>query len=98
MRNGVINTRHFSPQPQRAMKEEFIHQIDCWKEMIADEEHKLEDEMLICECFCVSVGDIRNRFKNKNDFNLELIKSERGFSSGCTSCLKQLDEQLDKIF
>lgn len=50
---------------------------------------KLDDNILICECKCISVGMIRDKFKNKQ-FDLDLLKKELGLGTGCSSCIKDI--------
>jgi hypothetical protein len=48
----------------------------------------LDGEVLICECFCVSVNDIRNTCPD--DLDLDLLAQRFGFGTGCMTCLKDL--------
>lgn len=76
------------------MDREFLRQIDSLDDLLADE--KLEDEVLICECFCVSVKDIRETCAGKVD--LELLQDQFSMGLGCQSCLKRKDSWIHKIF
>lgn len=53
-------------------------------------------ETLICECMCVSMGDIRD-FLQKKDTNFEDLRKELGLGSGCSSCLKSSSHWRDLI-
>ena len=48
----------------------------------------LDGEVLICECFCVSVNDIRSTCPD--DLDLDLLAQRFGFGTGCMTCLKDL--------
>lgn len=58
----------------------------------------IEDEILICECMCVSALDIRNLFKNSKIVDLEVLKEQLRVGQGCSSCLKSFEQWKDKIF
>lgn len=69
----------------------------------------LDAETLICECKCLSVGDIRNELLNKFDkealttgkietVHLVYLKEHLGLGSGCSSCLKSLSDWQGAIF
>jgi NAD(P)H-nitrite reductase large subunit len=62
------------------------------------EKNLLDDEVLICECFCVNARDIRNTFDDKAMIDVEILKKNFGFGEGCRSCLKNKDIWIDKIF
>jgi NAD(P)H-nitrite reductase large subunit len=57
---------------------------------------KLDDEVIICECFCVNVADIRRI--QKNEVNIESLKKSFGLGNGCSSCLKTTHKWKNKIF
>jgi NAD(P)H-nitrite reductase large subunit len=80
------------------MDKEFLSQIDQVAELIAPEAEKLADDVLICECFCVSVGDIREACRDLGTFDLELVQNNFSLGHGCQSCLKQIDSWSLKIF
>lgn len=48
---------------------------------------KFSDDLLICECMCLSAGDIRKCLK-ENVVDLNLLTCELKLGSGCSSCLK----------
>ena len=50
---------------------------------------KMSDDHLICECMCVSAGEIRQLLREKT-FDLDLLRHEFGLGSGCSSCIKTL--------
>lgn len=70
--------------------------IDTWEKEETFAPTKLEQDYLVCECFCVSVADIREVCKDEVD--LELLKNEYSFGQGCQSCLKNRDHWCHLIF
>lgn len=69
----------------------------------------MESETLICECKCVSVGDIRTELKSKfkkealttgkiETVHLSFLKERLGLGSGCSSCLKSFNDWSGRIF
>lgn len=58
------------------------------------------DDLLICECKCLSVGDIREALVTgkKNTVDLNYLRENLGLGSGCSSCLKSFDSWKSKIF
>lgn len=78
------------------MDKDFLHQIENVDELIPRPEEKLDDETLICECFCVSALDIRETCTNFVD--LDLLKKRFNLGEGCQSCLKNKDTWINKIF
>jgi bacterioferritin-associated ferredoxin len=58
----------------------------------------LSDEVLICECYCVSVLDIRQTLSNNSQINLELLREKYGLGSGCGRCVKELNDWKNLIF
>lgn len=79
------------------MDKEFLKQIDQVDELLEPLE-KLDDEILICECFCVSVADIRRFCADTQKVDLLALQSALGLGTGCQSCLKRSDYWVDKIF
>jgi bacterioferritin-associated ferredoxin len=77
------------------MDKDFLHQIETVNDLI-HEAQKLDEETLICECFCVSVKDIRELCSGEVD--LPLLQKELSLGQGCQSCLKRADDWIDKIF
>jgi NAD(P)H-nitrite reductase large subunit len=80
------------------MDKEFLIQIDRVEELLTPRTAKLDDEVLICECFCVSVGDIREACKELGAFDLKTVQDNFSLGHGCQSCLKQIDSWANKIF
>lgn len=78
------------------MDKEFFRQIDELDELLQPSP-KLDDELLICECFCVSVGDIR-KFSEGSKVDLEALGNSLGLGHGCQTCLKRSDDWIEKIF
>lgn len=78
------------------MDKEILGLIDSVDELIPQAREKLADDVLICECFCVSVGDIRSLCENQVD--VDLLKDQLNFGGGCQTCLKRMDSWIDKIF
>ncbi len=77
---------------------EFLSQIDQVPELVPSVPEKLADEILICECFCVSVGDIREACSNQGHVDLETLKAQFSLGQGCQSCLKEFDSWSKQIF
>ena len=78
------------------MDKDFLLQIENVNELVSDAFEKLDDETLICECFCVNAKDIRELCESHVD--LDLLQDHFGMGQGCTSCLKRKDSWVDKIF
>ena len=60
----------------------------------------IDDEVLICECMCISAGEIR-RFLSENqlaDVDLETLKRELNLGRGCGSCMKRFSQWKEKIY
>jgi len=79
------------------MDKEILSQINTVDELISSIE-KLDDEVLICECFCVNVGDIREICHSLRVFDLKKVQDEFNLGNGCQNCLKQIDTWVNKIF
>lgn len=58
----------------------------------------LNDDVLICECMCVSALDIRELFRDTREIDLKMLKEQLGVGQGCSSCIKSLDQWKGKIF
>lgn len=81
------------------MDREFLRQIDQVSELISDlPGEKLDDEVLICECFCVSVADIRRTCAEAQKVDIRLLQERLSLGHGCQSCLKSQDSWVNKIF
>ncbi len=78
------------------MDKEFLRLMDNVDELIARPREKLDDETLICECFCVSAGDIRELCSTEVD--LDLLKERLNLGGGCQTCLKNKESWIKKIF
>jgi NAD(P)H-nitrite reductase large subunit len=79
------------------MDKEFLSQIDRVDELTSSTE-LLTDETLICECFCVNVGDIREACHLLGAFDLKTVQGEFNLGHGCKGCLKQIDSWVNKLF
>ncbi len=55
-----------------------------------------EDDELICECECVSLGEIRG-FAKDHKISLETLKEHFNLGAGCSSCVKNYDFWKTKI-
>ena len=75
--------------------QEFLKQIDKITEILPNQDQKLDNSTLICECFCVSVEDIRQVCREQVD--LELLREKYQFGGGCQSCLRRKDDWFDRI-
>lgn len=83
----------------KIVDKEFLRQVEKADEFLTQNvPEKLADDVLICECFCVSVLDIREAFKDTSEVDLGALK--RGFcmGEGCQSCVKAAPEWMSKIF
>lgn len=59
---------------------------------------KLHDSELICECVCITAGDIRNYLREKNkELNLSELGYELKLGSGCSSCKKSFESWKSRI-
>lgn len=79
------------------MDKEFLSQIDQVDELISTTE-KLDDDVLICECFCVNAGDIREVCHSLKAFDLKTVQDNFNLGHGCQGCLKRIDTWVNKIF
>jgi NAD(P)H-nitrite reductase large subunit len=79
------------------MEKEILSQIDRIDDLI-ERSTKLEDEVLICECFCVNVRDIRTTCEDIGIFDLSRVQEAFSFGQGCSGCLKKIDSWVHKIF
>ncbi len=77
------------------MNKELLHEIDNITEILPEPAKKLAGDVLICECFCVSVNDIRQACKV---FDLQIVQDDLQLGHGCQSCLRGIDSWVDKIF
>ncbi len=57
---------------------------------------KLQEDILICECMCISVEDIRDIF-NEHGKSLAVLQEKLGLGSACSTCIKSKDAWLDLI-
>lgn len=81
------------------MDKEFFRQIDQVSELLAESRHELlDDEVLICECFCVNVRDIREVCAEQGIVDLETLKAAYGLGTGCQTCIKKQDTWINRIF
>jgi NAD(P)H-nitrite reductase large subunit len=79
------------------MDKDFLNQIDRVDELVSITE-KLEDETLICECFCVNVGDIKEVCHSLKAFDLKTVQDNFHLGLGCQGCLKRIDTWVNNIF
>ena len=79
------------------MDKDILSQIDRVDELISSIE-KLDDEVLICECFCVNVGDIREVCHSLQAFDLKTVQDSFSLGQGCQGCLKRIDSWVNNIF
>ena len=80
------------------MDKEFLIQIDRMGDLIPEAEEKLDDEVLICECFCVSAFDVRDAFADTKIVDVQLLQDTLNLGHGCQSCMKNKDTWINKIF
>ena len=79
------------------MDKEILSQIDRVDELISSTE-KLDGEVLICECFCVNVADIRDVCRHTQAFDLKTVQDKFNLGQGCQGCLKEIDTWVNKIY
>ena len=95
MKAGVL----LSETRVKNMDKEFLRQIDHANELVTQaQDQKLKDEVLICECFCVNVRDIREACAEQDRVDLEFLRKSFSLGEGCTSCIKAAPEWINKIF
>lgn len=58
----------------------------------------LSEEALICECYCVSAGDIREMLKDSRSVDIALLTTRFGLGTGCGKCLKESVNWIKLIF
>ncbi|MBG60032.1 MAG: hypothetical protein CME67_04520 [Halobacteriovoraceae bacterium] len=58
------------------------------------------DNLLICECNCLSVKDLKEALLlgNLQTVDLDFLKEQLGLGSGCSSCIKNFGSWSKKIF
>ena len=78
------------------MDKDFLRLMETVDELITRPTEKLEDGVLICECFCVSAGDIRELCTSSVD--LDLLKDHFNMGQGCQTCIKNKNSWINKIF
>lgn len=61
-------------------------------------ERTLAEDTLICECYCVSVLDIRRACAETRSVDIELLKVNFGLGTGCGQCIKDLASWKNLIF
>lgn len=78
------------------MDNEFIQMIDEIDDLLSPND-LLDNDILICECFCVNVADIRQLFSDTRSVDLDVLRKKYGMGEGCQSCIKRND-WVNKIF
>lgn len=63
---------------------------------LGDQKQQWSDDLLICECMCISLGQIRE-IVGKNEVNLTLLREQLGVGTGCSSCLKSFEQWKTRI-
>lgn len=79
--------------------EEFLNAIDNLHELIPTTTEKLSDDVLICECFCVSVREIKECLSGpRSDVtDLEFLSEQLQMGTSCGSCMKKSASWINKI-
>lgn len=80
------------------MDDEFLSSIDNLYGLIAEDLPLLHDDELICECFCVSVKDIKDCLNDINYVDLNLLTNKLGMGKSCASCLKNAADWKERLF
>ncbi len=76
------------------MDKEFLRQVDQASELLTQvASEKLSDDVLICECFCVNVRDIREACSGTGE-----VRERFSLGEGCKGCVKAAPDWIDKIF
>ncbi len=81
------------------MTEEILEEYsdEFFKALSIDENEKLDDEVIICECFCVNAKDIRSFCQKNGSLEVESLRKVFGLGDGCKSCLLHQDQWINKI-
>ena len=58
----------------------------------------LPNDFLICECFSVNAGDIRQYIGDKQLFTLDNLSKKFCMGTGCKSCINNKSDWFNKIF
>ena len=72
-----------------------MNDLDLYElEVLRSESNNIEDlsfsdDTLICECNCVSYGDIKNYIGKNTDF--EFLAKEYQLGTACKSCIKLIE-------
>ena len=77
------------------MDREFLHLIDSMSELIPSPIEKLSFEELICECFCISAGMIREVCPEELD--LDLLEKKLNLGNGCRGCIRRKEDWIYRI-
>lgn len=81
------------------MDNDFFQQIDNVKDLFRVPSHDLlDEEVLICECFCVNVRDIRETCSASQTVDLQVLQEKLSLGHGCRTCIKNVEFWKDKIF
>ncbi len=79
-----------------APKDEDISEVS---ETLLDwERPALAEDTLICECYCVSVLDIREACATNRQVDLAALQSRFGLGTGCGQCVRDFANWKTKIF
>jgi NAD(P)H-nitrite reductase large subunit len=62
------------------------------------EDPTLAEETLICECYCVSVLDIKQTCGATGSVDLELLGQEFGLGTGCGQCVNDFANWKNLVF
>ena len=77
------------------METSFYHLMDNLGELIPENPLKLDDDCLICECFCVSAKDIREL--GLKTLEIDVLKQKLSLGNGCLGCIKRKEDWINKI-
>jgi NAD(P)H-nitrite reductase large subunit len=86
-----MNGKTTCSAPDDSQEKELLAEIENLTELIDYDEATLSDDFLICECYCVSVKDIREVCEQLGSFDLKTVQDRFGLGKGCQSCLKFID-------
>lgn len=89
-KTGKLLLRNMEP------KDEDMHEaLEALREW---EQPTLAEETLICECYCVSVLDIKQTCSKTGPIDLELLQQTFGMGTGCGQCVNDFANWKNLVF
>lgn len=62
------------------------------EEALREDTRTAEDDCLVCECFCISLKDIRDFCIENPEAGLKGLQERLSLGTGCGTCLRRLDD------